>query len=49
MIAEEPMVPPRTPSFAAATRSREPGLPPGEARLRPRDVCSATDGGKVST
>jgi hypothetical protein len=32
----EPMVRPRAPSFSVEQRSAEPGLPPGEARLRPR-------------
>ena len=42
-IVGEPMVPPRAPSFAAATRSAARGLPPGKARLRPRS-CAPCNG-----
>jgi hypothetical protein len=37
------MVPPWTPSFAVAIRSGASGLPPGEARLRPRHEGSASN------
>ncbi len=40
----EPMVPPRAPSFGAAHGSLAVGLPPGEARLRPRRHSSRVTG-----